>query len=83
MDIDVIVIGGGAAGAAAALQLGRGRRTVVVIDAGEPRNAPAAHMHGYLGHDGRSPAEFLALAHAELAAYDIEVVSDRVVDVVA
>ncbi len=53
IQIDVLVIGGSAAGSAAALQLGRTRRSVVMIDSGEPRNAPAAHMHGYLGHDGR------------------------------
>ena len=50
---DVAVIGGSAAGLAAALQLGRQRRSVIVVDAGEPRNAPAAHMHSYLGHEGR------------------------------
>ena len=80
--IDVLVIGGGAAGSAAALQLGRIRRSVGVIDGGEPRNAPAAHMHGYLGHDGRPPGEFLTTAHAELAAYGVDVVGGRVTGVV-
>ena len=45
---DVFVIGGGAAGLSAALVLGRARRAVAVVDAGRPRNAPAAHMQGYL-----------------------------------
>ena len=45
---DVVVIGGGAAGLSAALVLSRARRRVLVVDAGAPRNAPAAHMHGYL-----------------------------------
>ena len=76
--IDVLVIGGGAAGSAAALQLGRIRRSVVVIDGVDPRNAPAAHMHGYLGHDGRPPGDFLTTAHAELAAYGVDVVGGRV-----
>ena len=49
---DVVVVGGGAAGLSAAVMLGRSRRSVVVIDAGDPRNAPAEHMHGFLGHDG-------------------------------
>jgi thioredoxin reductase len=71
---DVVVVGGGAAGLAAAVQLARSRRSVVVVDAGEPRNAPAAHMHSYLGHDGLPPAEFLAIARAEVRAYGAEIV---------
>ena len=57
---DVAIVGGGAAGLSAALVLGRARRRVVVIDAGAPRNAPAAHMHGFLSRDGMPPAELLA-----------------------
>lgn len=79
--IDVLIIGGGAAGSGAALQLGRTRRSVVVIDSGQPRNAPAAHMHGYLGFDGMAPVDFLAKAHAELGAYGVTVRSDRVAQV--
>lgn len=66
---DVAIIGGGAAGLAAGLQLARSRRSVLVIDAGAPRNAPAAHMHGYLGHDGRPPGEFLAIGREEVRRY--------------
>ena len=78
---EVIVIGGGAAGLSAALVLGRSRRRTLVVDAGEPRNAPAAHMQGYLSRDGMSPAEFLALGREEIARYGVELVRDRVVDV--
>src|SRR3981081_4175228 len=49
---DVVVVGGGTAGLGAALTLGRARRTVLVIDAGAPRNAPAGHVHNYLGREG-------------------------------
>jgi len=56
---DVIVVGGGPAGLSAALVLGRQRREVLLVDAGEPRNAPAAEMHMYLGRDGGSPAQLL------------------------
>ncbi|MGT2531348.1 NAD(P)/FAD-dependent oxidoreductase [Streptomyces nojiriensis] len=66
---DVVVVGGGAAGLAGALTLVRARRSVLVIDSGSPRNAPAAHMHGYLGHDGRSPAELLERGRAEVTGY--------------
>ncbi|MGV9455978.1 NAD(P)/FAD-dependent oxidoreductase [Streptomyces sp. NPDC003635] len=78
---EVIVIGGGAAGLSAALVLGRARRRTLVVDAGEPRNAPSAHMQGYLSRDGMSPAEFLAIGREEIARYDVELVRDRAVDV--
>jgi thioredoxin reductase len=77
---EVIVVGGGAAGLSAALVLGRARRRTLVVDAGEPRNAPSAHMQGYLGRDGMSPAEFLAVGREEIARYGVELVRDRVVD---
>lgn len=79
--VDVVVIGGGAAGLAGALQLVRQRRSVLVVDAGEPRNAPAHEMHGYLGFDGRSPAELVSTGRAEVAAYGGRLVSDAVVEV--
>jgi len=71
---DVIVVGGGAAGLSASLGLGRSRRSVLVIDAGHPRNEPAAHMHGVLGHDGIPPAEYLEQGRAEVAGYGVQFV---------
>lgn len=76
---DVVVVGGGAAGLAGALTLVRARRTVLVLDSGSPRNAPAAHMHGYLGQDGESPAGLLAKGRAEVAGYGGVVRSGTVV----
>ena len=78
---DVVVVGGGAAGLSAALVLGRARRRVAVIDAGEPRNAPAAHMQGFLSRDGMPPAELLAAARAEILGYGVEIIDDRVVEI--
>ncbi|MGY1398269.1 NAD(P)/FAD-dependent oxidoreductase [Streptomyces sp. SS10] len=78
---DVVVVGGGAAGLSAALVLGRARHRTLVVDAGEPRNAPSAHMQGYLSRDGMPPAEFLALGREEIARYGVELVRDRVTDV--
>ncbi|MGW4597206.1 NAD(P)/FAD-dependent oxidoreductase [Streptomyces sp. NPDC004457] len=78
---EVVVVGGGAAGLSAALVLGRSRRRTLVVDTGEPRNAPSAHMQGYLSRDGMSPAEFLAVGREEVARYGVELVRDRVADV--
>ncbi|HEU0299105.1 MAG TPA: NAD(P)/FAD-dependent oxidoreductase [Longimicrobium sp.] len=66
---DVVVVGGSFAGWAAALQLGRARRRVLVVDAGRPRNRFAHASHGFLGQDGRAPAEIVATARAEVLAY--------------
>src|SRR3954447_22237565 len=77
---DVAIVGGGAAGLSAALVLGRARRRVVVVDAGEPRTAPAGHLHGFLSRDGMPPAELLATARAEVRRYGVEIVPDRVID---
>jgi NADPH-dependent 2,4-dienoyl-CoA reductase/sulfur reductase-like enzyme len=78
---DVVVVGGGAAGLSAALVLGRARRRVAVIDAGAPRNAPAAHMQGFLSRDGMPPADFLAVGRREVTGYGVELVSDQVLGI--
>jgi thioredoxin reductase len=75
---DVVIVGGGGAGLSAALVLGRARRHVAVVDAGQPRNAPAAHMQGFLGSDGLPPAELLARGRAEVASYGVELVAGTV-----
>lgn len=75
---DVVVVGGGAAGLSAALVLGRSRRSVLVIDAGEPRNAPAEHLHNYLGREGIRPTELLEIGREEVARYGVEVRRGRV-----
>ncbi|GAA3019935.1 NAD(P)/FAD-dependent oxidoreductase [Streptomyces lactacystinicus] len=75
---DVVVVGAGAAGLNAALVLGRARRRVAVVDAGEPRNAPAAHMHGYLSRDGMPPAALLAVGREEVARYGVDLIDARV-----
>jgi thioredoxin reductase (NADPH) len=74
---DVVVVGGGAAGLNAALVLARARRRVLVIDAGEPRNAPARGVHGFISRDGTPPAELLALGRAEVERYGGRVVAGR------
>src|SRR3989475_11413753 len=80
---DVVIIGGGAAGLSAALVLGRARRRVAVVDAGAPRNAPAAHMQGFLSRDGMPPADLLAAGRVEVTGYGVELVEDQVVAIEA
>ncbi len=80
---DVVVIGGGAAGLNGALMLARSRRSVVVLDAGQPRNAPAEGVHGLLGREGMSPVELLERGRAEVRSYGADVVAAEVVDAVA
>ena len=75
---DVVVVGGGAAGLSAALVLGRSRRSVLVVDAGQPRNAPAEGVHGFLTRDGMNPLELLELGRAEVRGYGGEIISGRV-----
>ncbi|MEU3436639.1 NAD(P)/FAD-dependent oxidoreductase [Streptomyces sp. NPDC006863] len=75
---DVVIVGGGAAGLSGALTLARARRSVLVIDAGEPRNAPASHIHNYLGRESTPPAELLAIGRGEAAGYGAEIVEGRV-----
>jgi thioredoxin reductase len=75
---DVVVVGGGAAGLSAALTLARARRTVLVIDAGSPRNAVADGVHNYLGREGTPPGELLAVGREEVAQYGGEIVTGSV-----
>jgi len=66
---DAIIVGGGPAGLAAALTLGRSRRSVLLLEAGQGRNAPAAAVHNLLAHDGTSPAQLRRIGREQLARY--------------
>ncbi|HEX9494813.1 MAG TPA: NAD(P)/FAD-dependent oxidoreductase [Candidatus Limnocylindria bacterium] len=82
MKVDVAIVGGGPAGLSAALMLGRCRRTVVVFDAGTPRNQAAHAVHGFITRDGSAPQELLDAARAELARYPtVQLRRDVVADV--
>ncbi|MBP2478677.1 thioredoxin reductase [Crossiella equi] len=78
MKTDVVVVGGGAAGLSGALALTRARRSVVVVDAGSPRNAPAEGAHMLLGQEGVPPLELLRRGRAEVEGYGGRVLTDRV-----
>ncbi|MFD4743822.1 SAM-dependent methyltransferase, partial [Streptomyces virginiae] len=74
MTYDAVVIGGSAAGLSGATVLARALRKVLVIDAHEPRNAPASHLHGFLSRDGMTPEALLASGRDEVISYGGEVV---------
>ncbi len=76
---DAVVVGGGAAGLSGAIALARSRRRVLVVDAGSPRNAPAAGVHNLLGREGTSPLALLEQGRADLVAYGGEVRRGRAV----
>ncbi|HZW45878.1 MAG TPA: bifunctional NAD(P)/FAD-dependent oxidoreductase/class I SAM-dependent methyltransferase [Dermatophilaceae bacterium] len=75
---DVVVVGGGAAGLSGALALSRARRSVLVIDAGAPRNLVAGHVHNYLGREDTPPSELLSIGRDEVTSYGGEVIVGRV-----
>ncbi|NGO08027.1 NAD(P)/FAD-dependent oxidoreductase [Streptomyces sp. HC44] len=76
--VDAVVIGGGAAGLNGALMLARSRRSVVVIDSGTPRNAPAEAMHGFIVVDGMPPTEILKRGREQVRQYGGRVVFGEV-----
>src|SRR6266700_2734250 len=78
---DVVIVGAGPAGLSAALWLGRCRRSVLLCDSGQPRNAASQALHGFLTCDGIAPAAFLRLAREQLHQYSsIELREVAVVD---
>ena len=66
---DCIVVGAGPAGLSASLFLARYRHRTLTFHHNSPRNEYAHGVHGFLGHDGISPAELLARGRDEVTAY--------------
>ncbi|MFC4061575.1 NAD(P)/FAD-dependent oxidoreductase [Planomonospora corallina] len=67
---DVAIVGGGPAGLTAAMTLSRSVRRVAVLESpADPRNACSHGVHGIVGLDGVSPAEYRGRAWDDLARY--------------
>ncbi|MFC4588405.1 NAD(P)/FAD-dependent oxidoreductase [Sphaerisporangium corydalis] len=80
--VDAVVIGGGAAGLNGALMLARSRRSVIVVDGGTPRNAPADGVHGLLGLEGIAPAELLSIGRENVTRYGGRIMAGEVTSAV-
>ena len=81
MSYDAVVIGGSYAGLSAAMQITRARRSVCVVDRGEPRNRFADASHGFFGQDGAAPEAMIAKARNQLAAYPtVRMIADMACD---
>lgn len=49
-----------------------------VVDARQPRNAPAEHSHGYLTRDGMGPLELLSIGRDEVMGYGAKIIDGTV-----
>lgn len=72
---DVAVIGGSTSGLAAALQLGRQRRSAIVVDSGERRDASTTHRHGFPGADGPPASDLNTAVREEVRSYGGEILA--------
>lgn len=79
--VDVVVVGGGAGGLSAAIVVARAMAKVVLVDGGEPRNAPADGVHGFVSREGVSPAALIGLGREEFLGFGGTLVEGRVDEV--
>lgn len=79
--LDAAIVGGGPAGLAAALWLARYRRSVVVVDDGDPRNAVSRAVHGYPGLPDPTPAELRRRLREQAEAVGASAIDARVASV--
>jgi thioredoxin reductase len=66
---EVIIIGGSYAGLSAGMALGRSKRSVLIIDGGEPCNRQTPHAHNLITHDGETPTSIAHKAKEQTLAY--------------
>ena len=69
-NFDVIIIGGSYAGLSAAMALGRGLRSVLIIDSGLPCNRQTPHSHNFITQDGEKPQLIAEKAKVQVLKYE-------------
>jgi thioredoxin reductase (NADPH) len=80
LQYDCVIVGGGIAGLQAAIQLGRSKRSVVVIDSGYGRSNLCRSYHNLLGWpDGISGEELRRLGRLHAERYGVQFVDDEVI----
>ncbi|MFD1953511.1 NAD(P)/FAD-dependent oxidoreductase [Paenibacillus thailandensis] len=80
MPYDCVIVGGGFAGLQAAVQLGRYRHSVAVIDAADGRSVLCRRYHNLLGWpDGVSGEQLRALGRSQAERLGVRFVSDTAV----
>ena len=81
--IDCIIVGGGIAGLQAAIQLGRYKHNVLVIDSAEGRSVITRGYHNVLGWpDGVSGPELRRLGKTQAEKYGVLFMKDKVISAV-
>ena len=79
MDFECLIVGGGPAGLTAATYLGRFRRKVLVVDAGDSRAMSIPKSHNYPGFaDGIAGPELLRLQREQARHYGAEMLRGTV-----
>jgi thioredoxin reductase len=78
---EVAIVGGGPAGLSAGVWLGRYLRSVVLIDAGDPRNWETRGVNGYLGLPRVKPPELRKRGREECERFGVQLVDDEVLQV--
>jgi thioredoxin reductase (NADPH) len=76
--IDCLIVGGGPAGLTAATYLGRYRRSVILVDAGESRAALIPESHNYPGYAGIAGRDLLKHLRRQAGNFGAQLIDGRV-----
>lgn len=79
---DCIIVGGGIAGLQAAIQLGRYKHSILVLDSNDGRSTICKSYHNILGYpDGVSGETLRSIGKSQAQSYGVEFIEEEVTDV--